>query len=100
MSGQKEQDRKEKGVVRKIRESLWPEKQTAVLKMFEEVKGCIDQAMSPYIEVKIKKPSDVTMEEFCSLREDKEFLDELSDFAKEWIKRRKAKGAERSSEGS
>ncbi|RLG55457.1 MAG: hypothetical protein DRN99_02635 [Thermoproteota archaeon] len=68
-----------------------------MLKRFDEVKGCIDQAMSPYIEVKIRKPSEVTMEEFSSLREDKEFLSGLSDFAKEWIERKRSKEGEKSS---
>ncbi len=66
----------------------------ALIRRFEEELELMDRALGDVIRIKIERPPELTPEEFKSLENNPEFLNDLKEFVKAWaIARRKVKGS-------
>lgn len=53
---------------------------------YEKIKSRIEKNVNPYILVKIFMPEGVKKEAFLQLENNREFIESLKDYVKEWLK--------------
>jgi hypothetical protein len=57
---------------------------------YEKIQSKIEEAITPYITLKIPMPQGVDREAFIKLENDVQFLESLANQTKEWLIRRKS----------